>query len=187
MLDVLEPLFIMSRAHEESHIKSVRTAHHWKTRQTAAREHSRPHGGRFPAWLDLTSSGYRLKPGPANTIKTIFDLASTHDFGVFRIVRWLNANAHKHPPFNRTKAWNDTYVRKILQTRAVLGEYQPTSAGLPLPPVPGYFPPIVTEHQWSLAQAATASRKNARGRTTDRESNLFTGIIREAEPNSASP
>src|SRR5262249_44620440 len=51
IVGLLEPIIIMSRAHEESAVKSVRIADIWKQRRKHAEE--KPMNGVGPAWLKL--------------------------------------------------------------------------------------------------------------------------------------
>lgn len=186
MLDLLEPLFIMARGHEESKIKSVRLSAHWEERRRQARDGRRPIGRRCPAWVELTPEGcYRLRPGPAETLRAVFRLCR-EGMGLGQIVDWLRARPAQHPPFGSSGVWSRSYLRIIFKGRAVLGEWQPRQgrdgrnmkpAGAP---VVGFWPAAVSEDEWLLAQAATAGRKGKRGRPGRGEANLFTGLVREA-------
>src|SRR5262249_47049857 len=144
-----------------------------------------PHGKRGPEWTQLTAEGYRLVPGPAATVRKIFELACA-GYGVSRVTSWLEGHSDQHPPLGTSKAWNQTYVRNILRSRKAVGEYQPRvrdEKGRMVPdgePVPGYYPAVVTEKEWLLAQDAINGRRGKMGRPGDKETNLFTGIVHEA-------
>ena len=187
MIDLLEPLFIMARGHEESKIKSVRLTAHWDERRRQAREAGRPIGKRCPAWVELVpGGGYRLRPGPAATVRAVFRLCR-EGMGLGQIVDWLRARPAEHPPFGSSRVWSRSYLRLIIKRRAALGEWQPRQgrdgrnmkpAGSP---VVAFWPAAVSEDDWQLAQAAVAGRKGKRGRPGNSEANLFTGLVREAQ------
>jgi DNA invertase Pin-like site-specific DNA recombinase len=185
MLNLLEPLFIMARGHEESKLKSLRIGDAWERNRRRARASKQPITERCPAWIELTQDGFRLIPQHAETLRTIYQLA-LEGLGSTRIVLWLNEHTEEHPPFAGNSAWNKSYVTHLLRTRQVLGEYQPRkgSCGRRMvpdgDPIPGYYPAVVTEEQWQLLQAARAGRKHHTGRPGLREANLFTGIVYEA-------
>jgi DNA invertase Pin-like site-specific DNA recombinase len=182
MLNLLEPLFIMARAHEESMVKSMRSREAWKQRRRRARAEGSPHKGKYPAWLVLTTAGYKADPARERTVKTVFALAR-EGLGAGRIAAWLNARPKEHPPMGNCGKWIEAYVRLILRSRSALGEYQPRrrdQGGRVVAdgsPVQGYYPAVVTEQEYLQAQAAVAGRKGKTGRPGEHESNLFTGLV----------
>jgi len=182
MLNLLEPLFIMARAHEESKVKSMRSRDAWKERRKLARGEKRPHRGKYPAWLVATPTGYEAHPVHGRTVETIFRLAR-EGMGAGRIAVWLNARPKEHPPMGTCGTWIEAYVRLILRSRSATGEYQPRTRdaeGVVADdgsPVQGYYPVIVSADEWDEAQAAVAGRRLKVGRPGDHESNLFTGLV----------
>jgi DNA invertase Pin-like site-specific DNA recombinase len=201
-MDLMEPIWLMYLAHMESKKKSERIGDQWQTRRKNAREAKLPHGGLCPAWLSHGTQGYTILEGPANTIRTIHRLAQ-EGLGLLRILRWLDAHAVEHPPFaaqqlqerwNRKhpdeprtypQRWTGWYVQNILRDRAVIGYYQPHT-GRPGhqqavgEPIPGYYPAVITEDEWLRTQAMMDGRRRAAGRPGAVETNLFTGLVLEA-------
>jgi hypothetical protein len=109
------------------------------------------------------------------------DLPLREGLGSWRITGKLAA----HPCMGRSGRWSETYVRKVLHSRAALGEYQPTAfidgrREKQGDPVPGYYPAVVTEAEWLAAQGAIASRERTTGRPGENEANLFTTVAKEA-------
>ncbi|HYT87220.1 MAG TPA: recombinase family protein, partial [Gemmataceae bacterium] len=189
LLNVIEPLMIMYRAHEESKIKAKRISSMWETRRKLAREQNRPVGRRCPAWIRLTAKGYELIPERAETIRAVLRLAR-EGMGVGRILDWLRTHPKEHPAFGTSGVWGRTYLHDILTGREVLGEYQPrrgrsTMSQKKRPaegkPISGYYPAVVEEKEWAVVQAGVLDRKKRRGRPGNHEANLFTGIVYEAE------
>jgi DNA invertase Pin-like site-specific DNA recombinase len=194
LMDLMEPIWLMYLAHQESLKKSERLKDKWERRRARARAGNTPHGRRCPAWIELTPEGYRLRPGPARTVRTIFRLAR-EGLGVQRIANWLNARLADHPPLGKSRQrkkeakaeprWLRSYVREIARGRVAIGEFQPHvgRCGRRMAPegdpIPGYYPAAVTEQEWQLAQAALDGRRRKAGRPGAKEANLFTGIVYE--------
>jgi DNA invertase Pin-like site-specific DNA recombinase len=184
MLALLEPLFIFARAHEESALKSMRVRAAWGEKKRLARGKV-PHGRHGPAWVYLDSQGYHLDVDRARTLRAICRMAR-EGLGIYRITGRLGADPEQFPPFGPSGRWSVAYVRKILRGRMALGEYQPTritAEGKRVPdgdPVPGYYPPALSEEEWAGAQLAITGRRRSMGRPGRCESNLFTGIVCEA-------
>jgi DNA invertase Pin-like site-specific DNA recombinase len=83
--------------------------------------------------------------------------------------------------------WNGCYVWTVLTDRRAVGEYQPRLCKRGRkpdgPPVPGFFPPAVTEAEWLAAQAGIAQRRSKPGRA-DEHINIFAGLLRDARSGS---
>lgn len=160
-LDLIVSIVSMSRAHEESATKGSRVSSAWRNKQKDARATGKPLGKLRPLWLDVTPDGYALNPVNVAVVRRIFEL-STKGHGSRVIAATLNQEGI--PSFsagrkNFSGLWGFSTVRHILDSRAVLGEYQPHIFidGKRTPdgePVKGYFPPVVTEDEFYLAQAA---------------------------------
>jgi DNA invertase Pin-like site-specific DNA recombinase len=84
LLSLLEPLFCMARAHEESHVKSMRVKEAWGQKKRRAAEALTPLGRWCPRWVRLGPKGYERIPQHAETVRHIFRLAR-EGLGVARI------------------------------------------------------------------------------------------------------
>ncbi len=180
---ILEPLIYMSRAHEESKTKSMRIRAAWGQKMKHARAEKRPAWGSVPAWIVRTAEGFRLDPDRAEAVRLIFRLA-VEGMGARRIAQELNDRGI--PPQGHSDRWALSYIKLILKSRSVCGEYQPGSRGddgrrAPQgEPISGYYPPVVSESDFWAAQAAARGRRKCSGRAGQSEANLFTGILRAA-------
>jgi DNA invertase Pin-like site-specific DNA recombinase len=181
-LGLIEPLIIFARAHEESAMKSHRRKDGWRQ----ARERARAGGGPMlktcPAWLEVTPDGFRVKEQAAAVVRRIFAMARD-GLGVYRITERLTREGV--PPIGSKGRWVRPYVYRILTNPAAMGSQQPQrQEGKKMvpdgPPIPKYFPAVVTEQEWNEAQAAIQRRTLGRwsGRKGPEETNLFTGILR---------
>jgi len=180
--DILTSILVMLRAFEESDIKAkrIKAARDEKHRQ--ARENKKPTGYRPPDWIKLESGSYQLIPERAAIIKRIFQL-NNGGLGAIAIARLLNEE--QIPAWGRSKTgWQTSYIKKILKTRTVLGEYQPhvvvnrlrSAVG---DPITDFYPPVIDPKTFKLAQLIMTSRdKRPGGIRNSRMTNLFTGLVR---------
>jgi hypothetical protein len=156
----------------------------WQAKQKLARETGKPLGKLRPLWLDLTPDGYVLNPERAAIVRRIFTL-SAQGYGSRSIA--VTFNQEGIPAFtagrkNFSGLWNYSGVRHIMESRTVLGEYQPhvfiegvrTPAG---EPIIGHFPPVVTEDEFYLANAAKDARHSGGVTKTTTNFNMLTGIL----------
>jgi DNA invertase Pin-like site-specific DNA recombinase len=179
---LFEALLIMSRAHEESQMKSHRVAAAWKNKRGLAAS-GRPMTRWCPAWLTLSADRqrYEIIPERVAIVQQIF-ADSASGLGMFSIASQLNRDSV--PPFVGPNGWHHTYIAKILANRAALGEFQPhvrvDGKRVPDgPPIENYFPAIINDDLFYRAQDAKAQRRiNGRGRKGSGFANLFSGLGR---------
>jgi DNA invertase Pin-like site-specific DNA recombinase len=172
---LLMSLVIMSRAHEESKIKSFRGRESWdRKRQEAGHK---PLTARCPAWLRLKDDQFEVRPEVAEAIRKIFAMKLAGK-GSERIAWELNQNGAWKP----AKGWRKSYIVKLLHNnRALLGEFQPHKKieGKRVPegePIPGYFPAIIDPELFNQVQAVIQENKVMQGNAGGRNgpvNNLF--------------
>jgi DNA invertase Pin-like site-specific DNA recombinase len=77
--------------------------------------------------------------------------------------------------------WVRAYVAAILKDRRAVGELQPCGKGRKPegPPVPGYFPAVVSEEEFQAARAGARQRRTKAGRI-GRHVNPFSGLLWDA-------
>jgi DNA invertase Pin-like site-specific DNA recombinase len=176
---------------EESQKKSQRLGAAWGEKKRLGRADRKPLTKIVPSWLVLTDDRAAIEPVPerATLVREIFTLATT-GWGSNSIARLFNER--REAVWDRTKnksgVWHESYVKKILANRAVLGEYQPhkneyDEAGKlrRLPdgePVTDYYPAIVDLTTFEKAQSDGARRRTGSGRKGKRYANLFTSLLR---------
>ena len=177
------------RAFKESQYKSERVGSAWGSKKRKAVSGDAI-TSRVPHWLKA-EIGKPIKaiPDRAKTVLKIFRLAAM-GLGALRIVNKLTADGDL--AFGDA-GWITSYVKKILNNRAVLGEFQPYKKvdGKRIPdgdPIPGYYPAIVSQTEWDAVRKSAAdkianySRPQYRGggRNSERANNLFTGLTFDA-------
>ncbi|MBT3921720.1 MAG: recombinase family protein [Nitrospina sp.] len=173
-------LTIMSRAHEESLQKSKRISAAWKNKRDALT--SKKMTARCPAWLKLSGDRkeFLVISDRVDIVKSIFN-DSSNGMGNFTIARRLNERGVKN--WGRSIGWQVSYIQKILNNRAVLGEFQPhklvNKKRAPFgDPIENYFPRIIEEQTFYKVKAEKQKRKLGGGRKGKTLSNLFTGILK---------
>jgi DNA invertase Pin-like site-specific DNA recombinase len=206
---LLEVIVGLKLAHDESKNKSMRVRESWEGRRLLA-DKKNPTSV-CPAWLRAKEPvGYEVVEDNARWVRLIFKLAAD-GYGVERITKRLNRETAGQSICRRKRKhagtrWHTSYVVKILTGRTALGEHQPhewqereewvnrngtKDRELRLVRVPvgevkrDYYPAIISEAEWTAAQAGMAERKHLTGPNTVRVQNLFTGLLvcaRTGEP-----
>ena len=184
--ELMISLSIMARAHEESATKSRRLMKAW--------EEKRKQIGRVkltancPAWLRLNEAKtqFEIIEDRKKTIRRIFDMRLAGK-GMIGIVKELNSTPGIWKPESTNKrkqgeGWRECYVRKILQNRSAIGEFQPRRMlkGKPEPigeVIPDYFPAVIDKDIFYRVQEQF--RQNVhKGGQTGKVRNLFGHIAK---------
>lgn len=191
-------LSIMIRAKEEIDRKTglIRSAMKIKRENLATKKFT----ANCPSWLQITPNrkDFEILPERAEIVKHIFAMSYSGS-GIKTITRILNEEkiptatrlrALKKleedgvPPAKEDRGWCQSTVRKILSSRAVIGEFQPhvydpTSRTFKPEgkPVKGYYPRIIDDEMFNAVQSRLSNGTHRAGRPAKIE-NLFGGISR---------
>lgn len=165
--DLIISITIMSRAHEESKIKSYRRKERWKRAKEQARETGKKITRKIPFWLDLPDRNgeFVVKEEESQVVKRIFELA-TSGYGYTKICQHLNQNGIR-PPGTST-SWGTSTVGTLIRNKTVLGHLE-MKDGV----IENYYPAVITAEQWSAAQPKPVTKQ----RSNARKANLFTGLL----------
>ena len=161
---LLRSIMVLSRSYEEGRMKSNRLRKRWQKKRDEA--------GRIkltkwcPGWLRLADEfHYEALPDRAAIVRSIFEDCAA-GLGIYTITRRLNEAGV--PPFESLRdagtGWYSSYVARILNNRAVLGEFQShrrDENGKPVPDGPihyNYFPAIFEEELFYRASHARVQR-----------------------------
>jgi DNA invertase Pin-like site-specific DNA recombinase len=201
MFPLIMSIMEMCRAHGESQRKAELVGAAFANKQDAARKYMKPMGKTCPLWLRLKKvwrdyasdgSAYEEIPERASVVRRIFQLA-TQGYGKSLIAKTLSLEGV--PPFkcdlgksgaDAIPGWAASSVDKVLRNRATFGEYQPkTVRGAPKggyinagDPIPGYFPPVISENTFYEAQAAIDGRRTTKATKQGSTFNLWSGIAK---------
>jgi DNA invertase Pin-like site-specific DNA recombinase len=174
------------RGFEESQTKSDRVGEAWRIK----RDLGAPMTRLCPGWLTIdagatnyrnhSTSGYRVIEERADIVRRIFEMTAKGT-GAASIAAMFNREGVE--VFGRGKGWYASYVRKILNNPAVIGEYQPHVAprgGKRTPTgdiIRDYFPPIISTELFERVNDRRARRVIAK-QSPNRLVNLFGGLAR---------
>lgn len=188
--DLMLSLLIMSRAHEESAMKSQRMKEAWRAKRQGASQGGRPLTAMAPSWLtlDKETGKFGIVESKAEVVRSVFDMYLS---GKGKVTIASALNQQGVPPISaRAASWHHSYVGRILQNEAVIGRFQPmrevaadegTSSGVRsrVPdgePIEDYYPAIVEKDVFFQAQKQRSDRALPRGRRGSGFPNLFRGI-----------
>jgi DNA invertase Pin-like site-specific DNA recombinase len=192
--DFIIPLIKMQGAYDDN-IKRARRVKKTLEAKRALASRDSPLTGRVPEWLEViekhdgkkVSRRIEEQSDRADIVRYMFDLSAS-GWGDGTITRKLNSDS---VTAFKDGSWQKSYVSKILNNRAVIGElqmYESNRVGDQRKrqklgdPIPNYFPVTVSFDLWRKAQAARASRKtNRSGRPSRELVNLFSGLCKCGE------
>lgn len=177
---ILESLFVMIRANEESETKSRRMKSAWKEKRKKAAS-GLPMTHLTPAWIRREGSQVVLIPERASIVRRMVDMTFA-GMGQHRIAETFNSEAI--PVFRGGQRWHKSYVKKVIENPSIAGYLVPhelyhDEAGKrqrkALDAVANFYPPIVTEEEWSRLLALSKTKK-ARSRTSSTLMNMLSGL-----------
>lgn len=181
MVAMLVSILSLSRANEESVVKSKRVAAAWVHKRQNAR--TKVLTARCPSWLSVKAdrSGFDLVEQHASTLKRIFAEAAS-GFGSYAIAKRLNHE--KVETFGRSQHWSKSTIEKLLSSRSAVGEFQPhckpkrgrrTQFGAP---ILDYYPRIIEDDVFAAIQHGRKIRKiSGSGRKSRHSRNMFSGLL----------
>jgi len=175
---LLMSIVIMSRAHEESSIKSKRLIETWKEKRKHINQKKLT--ARAPAWLNLSKDRKEFIkiPERCQIIEEIFEM-KLQGQGAELIARKLN---QRQGIWSCKNGWRKSYIVKILKNKTTIGEFQShrIEDGKRQPvgePIKDYFPRVISDNIFYQVQDLIAQNTYFGGRT-GKVSNLFTGLIK---------
>lgn len=173
-------IVIMSRANEESAMKSSRIRSSWDAkRKNIANKRLTT---RCPYWLKPIAGeeGFEVIPERVKVVKRIFQM-SRDGIGNSTICKTLNEE--KVPTFSdKTNGWQVSYIQSIFKNRCVYGELQlklhREGKRTPVEVIPNYYPGIISKEEWLLAASSRATRRTRGGVSKGKNlANLFSGLL----------
>jgi len=163
--DLIISLTILSRANEESRIKSMRSTQAWEAKR--GRAGTEKITALCPGWLKLSADRKKFEviPEKAKIVKRIFQMAAQGKGGLHIAQVLQRENVSR---MGKGSRWYSTGIKNILDSRAVIGEFQlaHTVEGKRVlcDPVTGYYPAVVPMDLYSTVQRIRRTRSSYRGR-----------------------
>lgn len=177
-------IMYMSRANNESVAKSRRLSHVWGQKKKAALESGKIMSRECPKWLVVNEdkSAFVVLEDRAESVRKVFDMR-INGHGVVSIVN--RANKGEWPVPGKGDTWHTSLVGRLLNNRALLGEYQPYKSGseddkrIPIgEPVLDYYPVVIDERTFLRAQAARERKGEFPGRRDINYRNWLQGLLK---------
>ncbi len=186
-MDLMFSIMVMSRANEESAVKSHRSRANWTAARTKARENGKCKPGNCPFWTtpNATRTAYDVIPAKMSIARRIID-AAIAGYGTYSIAKTLNADGIANP--TGKTLWSAHAVEHLLKSKTLIGQYQPRDiTGKPIgEAVKAYYPAVCSEAEfYRIAASRKAPAAIAKGRTGTGVSNLFTGLLTHQPTNSS--
>lgn len=182
-LNLMMSLVVMTRAHEESAMKSRRVKAAWDAKRKNVG--TKKLTSRCPLWMRLNpaKTEFELIPDRVEIVRTMVRMAN-EGMGQAQIAKRLNEQ--RVPGFSGEESnWQPSYVNKILTGPALFGQMQPKvwENGRVTPtgdPIDGYYPAVISEGEFYLLQAARGKRRfgGAKARKGRDMPNLFSGLVK---------
>ncbi|MGZ8161398.1 MAG: recombinase family protein [Methylobacter sp.] len=180
--NLMYSLMVMSRAHEESLIKSKRISAAWENKRKQAREGTHKLTKTCPSWLELKDGEFQPILPRVELVKRMYTMAQNGS-GYVTIAKTLNLE--NQPTFDafgkKSNGWHSGYVVRILKNPSVYGQFTPhiRVEGKPVPqePIENYYPEIISQDDFFAVQAAISSRRG-KGGQVGRKVNILANIIK---------
>lgn len=184
---LLIALMVSWRAHEESKTKGRRVAAAWDAKRQRVRANPAERlTRRAPSWLIPTDDGrWAVDQPKAAVVRRIFTM-TLEGIGEHGIAAKLQHEGA--PMLGRGKHWHRSTISKVLRNPAVIGTLVPGQirymdgqrVRVHEEPIPGAFPPVVTESDWRAVRSLKDGNARApRGCNAGRAvAHVFAGLAR---------
>lgn len=153
-MSLIFAIMLMARAHEESKTKGQRIKSAWTNKFMQIAE-GKQLTKRVPFWINKEDKNKTIKE-KVEVVKQIFKLADK-GLGGQRIASYLNEGGIK-PPTNKSNKWAISSVKKVLNSKAVIGTLV-TADGQEHD---GYYPRVISEKLWIRTRYVGESSKATR-------------------------
>jgi DNA invertase Pin-like site-specific DNA recombinase len=185
LLARIELLVLASRANEESAMKSHRGKEAWATMRATARETKKAITPSYPGWLRRVDDKWQTIPERVEIIQRIVRMA-LDGYGTYTIMKKLNGESV--PSFRRSKPWSQPVIAALLRSPTLIGEYQPhimvDGKKQPVGERFAYYPAVINKKEFYRLQSLLDSHSIQRGRNGAHVTNLFKGLLFDADNHS---
>lgn len=181
-MDLMFSIMIMMRGHDESATKSFRVGEAWASKRLEAAASGKAMTAICPGWLRKSGDSYQIISERAEIVRQIFD-DCIRGYGTRTIAKRLNEA--RVQPWGRGRLWYDSYIKKILENPAVIGEYTPRGplAGgtdqTASETLTGYFPAVIdTDTFWKARHALKARASSSVRASAGKHRNILSGLLK---------
>lgn len=163
---------IMSRAHEESLMKSQRVGAAWTRKKQDLIKTGKLLTHKVPLWTKVVDGKIELIPERADVIRRMFEM-SKNGIGLPTIVKTLNNDT---PAWSNKGDWYQAYITKLMRNPSTYGSIIVDGVE-----VENYYPVVISKDEFLYNQKVKAGRRlnTTSGRRKGAViSNLFSGFIK---------
>lgn len=187
MTKLILSIVTMSRANEESEMKSQRTSAAWNKARLDAIEGIKAKNSRLPDWLcwSKDKTEFIVDQRANQIVQMAFEL-SAGGLGIELIAKQLNQQGYR--TFKKQSMWRSSGISNLLRNRALIGEHQffkknPDGKRERVgAPISNYYPDVISKSLFlSVQQGMDSRNKRGSGNRAGQFTNLFTGLIRCGE------
>ncbi|QGT03294.1 recombinase family protein [Burkholderia pseudomallei] len=174
-----------SLAQQESARKSALSGNNWRSKRKRAREANDENAvviltRECPRWLKVVNGKFVELPKQIEAIKGVFERARD-GWGVTKIVRHANENKWAAP--GKKGTWHNSLVNRLLENRALLGEYQPCVRinGKRVPegdPILGYYPKVIDQELFYAVRGIRSTVSTFPNRRDKNNYNYLQGVAK---------
>jgi hypothetical protein len=185
MANLMLGVAFLARGNNESGTKSFRVGGVWDDKIKRARETGEVLTHLCPGWLRIENRKFTLPDKTKAVLTEIFENAAA---GIGPDATARDFNRRGVPTFGRTglrgrvlkkaDGWYASYIKKLLNNRSVLGEFQPGSKPRDMPweavgdAIREYFPRAIEDDLWHRARHRRRKRLPTGGPSKSFRSNL---------------
>lgn len=183
-MDLIYSILVMTRANEESQVKSKRLRAVWEAKRAKLAD-GKVLTSRVPAWLHVKDGVVRIVDAKAKIIQRVFSLtlkgAAPHGIAT-------TFNREHVPLVGRGQRWHPGYINSILDNTAVVGTMTPQRLEYDgsrrkrraLEPIENFFPAVIDKATFERVRAMRQqTHAPLRGRHAKAElRNLIGGLAR---------
>jgi len=190
-MDLMYSLMVMSRAHDESKIKSLRIQAAWDDKRDNANKKKITKWA--PKWVYLSQDrlSFNLHEDRVKLVKKIFEWSESGLGNTLIIQRlenlgiapWISKNTNEAKR-RQPKRWYISYIQRLLTDRTVLGEFKSSHKNKvgEYVVIKDYYPKIISDELFFRVKHLRESRNvretgTGAGRKGKAVSNIFSGII----------
>lgn len=171
MMEFMYSIMLFSRANEESATKSQRMVGVYQGRR------DRGEGvicNIAPGWLqkDLVKKCWVLNIEKSESVRKVF-AAYIKGLGLASICSIANKEGWAVPSFRNPDGWHVSRVKRLISSRAVLGEYIQKDGSV----IPDFFPRVISDDDYNRAQAVGFSRSKMPRRRDAESLNVLQGKL----------
>jgi hypothetical protein len=165
-------------AHAESLAKSEYSIANWAKRREQARTNGTAFTSECPRWLRVVDDNYVPIRECVESVVKVFQLA-LNGWGVTRIVSYANKNSWVAPA--KKPGWHLSLVNRLLQNKALLGEFQPyqrvNGKRVPLgDPIAEYYPAVIDADLFYAVQGIRSKAAQFPRRRDENNYNYLLGL-----------